>query len=240
MLVIPAIDLSEGKVVRLQRGDLTRKTVYSDDAAEMARRWEQAGAALIHLVDLDAAISGESHNWHYIGIVCSAVDIPIQLGGGLRDQQRVAEAFAAGVARVVIGTAAVEDRAEFKRLLNHFRERIAVGIDARGGQVAVRGWTKGTDIPAVEFALAMEAVGVQRLIYTDIATDGMLSGPNIQGVRAVCEAVGIPVIASGGVASLDDIRKLKELESLGLEGVITGRALYEGTLDLAEAIRAAK
>lgn len=240
MLVIPAIDLSEGKVVRLERGDLSRKTVYSEDAAEMARRWEEAGAELVHLVDLDAAITGESQNWHYVNIVCNAVDIPVQLGGGLRDQDRVAEAFAAGVARVVIGTAAVEDREQFKRILDGFGERVAVGIDARGGKVAVRGWTEGTDIPTVDLALGMEAAGVQRLICTDIATDGMLSGPNVEGVRAICEAVDVPVIASGGVAGLEDIRKLKELESIGLEGVITGRALYEGALDLAEAIVVAR
>ncbi len=239
MLVLPAIDLSDGKVVRLQRGEMAAKTVYHDDPPVVARRWEAAGAEVIHVVDLDATIRGESHNAAIIRDVCNAVRIAVQLGGGLRTAEKAAEAFGLGVTRIVMGTAAVEDRAEFKRALDDFGERIVVGVDAREGLVAVRGWTRGTDIPAVEFALAMEAVGVRRLICTDIATDGMLAGPNVAGLRGVCEAVSIPVIASGGVSSLDDIRTLKELQPLGLEGVIIGRALYEGAVDLAQAIEVA-
>jgi phosphoribosylformimino-5-aminoimidazole carboxamide ribotide isomerase len=240
MLVIPAVDLSEGKCVRLRRGEIDAKTIYSDDPPAVARNWEQMGAEIIHVIDLDAAIRGDRDNRDSVSAIVDAVSVPIQLGGGLRSVAAVEAAFAAGVSRAIVGTAAIEAPELLRELLARYAERIVVAVDARDGRVAVRGWTDVTDVPSPELARKMEADGVARLLCTDISSDGTLSGPNIPGMRAMCESVTIPVLAAGGVSCLDDISALKPLTAVGLEGVVVGRALYTGDLDLREAITAAR
>ncbi len=239
MLVIPAIDLSEGKCVRLQRGDMNAKTVFSDEPAEVAQRWANEGAEMIHIVDLDGAFSGTSANFEAVRDIIAAVPIPVELGGGLRTVEQVARVLDAGVKWAILGTAAISNRPELQKCLERFGERIIVGIDARDGRVAVQGWTQTSDVEALELATQMEQLGVGKIIFTDINTDGMLGGPNIPAMKAMAQAVGIPVIASGGVTTLEDIRKLRGLERFGLEGCIVGRALYSGTIALAEAVTVA-
>lgn len=239
MLVIPAIDLSEGKCVRLQRGDMNAKTVFSDEPVEVARRWANEGAEMIHIVDLDGAVSGTSANFEAVRDIIAAVPIPVELGGGLRTVEQVARVLDAGVKWAILGTAAISNRPELQKCLERFGERIIVGIDARDGRVAVQGWTQTSDVEALELAKQMEQLGVGKIIFTDINTDGMLGGPNIPAMKAMVQAVGIPVIASGGVTMLEDIRKLRGLERFGLEGCIVGRALYSGTIALAEAVMVA-
>ncbi len=239
MLVIPAIDLSEGKCVRLQRGDMNAKTVFSDEPVEVARRWANEGAEMIHIVDLDGAVSGTSANFEAVRDIIAAVPIPVELGGGLRTVEQVARVLDAGVKWAILGTAAISNRPELQKCLERFGERIIVGIDARDGRVAVQGWTQTSDVEALELAKQMEQLGVGKIIFTDINTDGMLGGPNIPAMKAMAQAVGIPVIASGGVTMLEDIRKLRGLERFGLEGCIVGRALYSGTIALAEAVMVA-
>ncbi len=239
MLVIPAIDLSEGKCVRLQRGDMNAKTVFSDDPAEVARRWANDGAEMIHIVDLDGAVSGTFANFEAVRDIIAAVPIPVELGGGLRTVEQVARVLDAGVKWAILGTAAISNRPELEKCLKRFGDRIIVGIDARDGRVAVQGWTQTSDVEALELAKQMEQLGVGKIIFTDINTDGMLGGPNIPAMKAMAQAVGIPVIASGGVTTLEDIRKLRGLERFGLEGCIVGRALYSGTIALAEAVTVA-
>lgn len=239
MLVIPAIDLSEGKCVRLQRGDMNAKTVFSNEPVEVAQRWANEGAEMIHIVDLDGAVSGTSANFDAVRDIIAAVPIPVELGGGLRTVEQVARVLDAGVKWAILGTAAISNRPELEKSLKRFGERIIVGIDARDGRVAVQGWTQTSDVEALELAKQMEQLGVGKIIFTDINTDGMLSGPNIPAMKAMVQAVGIPVIASGGVTMLEDIRKLRGLERFGLEGCIVGRALYSGTIALAEAVMVA-
>jgi len=239
VLVIPAIDLSEGKCVRLQRGDMNAKTVFSDEPAEVAQRWANEGAEMIHIVDLDGAFSGTSANFEAVRDIIAAVPIPVELGGGLRTVEQVARVLDAGVKWAILGTAAISNRPELQKCLERFGERIIVGIDARDGRVAVQGWTQTSDVEALELATQMEQLGVGKIIFTDINTDGMLGGPNIPAMKAMAQAVGIPVIASGGVTTLEDIRKLRGLERFGLEGCIVGRALYSGTIALAEAVTVA-
>jgi phosphoribosylformimino-5-aminoimidazole carboxamide ribotide isomerase len=240
MLVIPAIDLSEGQVVRLKRGDMAEKTVYSDDPPAMARRFEAEGAEWLHVVDLDAATGANHHNAATVQEIARCVGIPVQLGGGLRSLLAVERALSLGVKRAVIGTIAAEKPDIVREAVREFCDGIAVAIDARDGFVAVRGWTEATKLGAVDFARQMEALGVSRLICTDIASDGMLTGPNLPAMRALAEAVDTPIIASGGISSLEDVRALKELEPLGVEGCITGRAVYAGSLPLAAAIELAR
>jgi len=239
MLVIPAVDLSEGKCVRLTRGEMHAKTVYSDDPRAMARRWQDMGAEIIHVIDLDATIHGDRDNLATVAAIADAVDVPVQLGGGLRSAEAVEAAFAAGVSRAIVGTAAIESPDLLRELLGQYGDRIVVAVDARGGRVAVKGWTDVTDVAASELARKMEAAGAARLLCTDIASDGTLSGPNISGMRAMCEAVRIPILAAGGVSCLEDIIALKELVPAGLEGAVIGRAIYTGDLDLREALAAA-
>jgi len=238
VIVIPAIDLADGKCVRLRQGDMDQQTVYSDSPADMARHWEQQGAEILHVVDLDGAMGGQSANLPSIEAIVNAISIPVELGGGLRTVEDVRRVLGLGVNWVIMGTSALRQPEQLKAALAEFADRIIVGIDARDGKVAVSGWTETSDISAVDLAREMEAIGVQRLICTDIATDGMMVGPNIESLRSIAEAVSIEVIASGGVSKLADIVALKALEPLGIIGAITGKALYEGTLDLREAIQA--
>jgi phosphoribosylformimino-5-aminoimidazole carboxamide ribotide isomerase len=236
MLILPAIDLSDGKCVRLKQGDMNQKTVFSDDPAQMAVRWADAGAQVLHLVDLDGAMVGRSANLEAVSRILEAIEIPVELGGGLRTRDDVARVLDLGVKWAIMGTSALSKPQELKRCLKDFGDRIIVGIDARDGRVAVQGWTETSDVSALDLARKMEALGVRRIIFTDIATDGMLAGPNVESTRAIAEAVSVDIIASGGVTTLNDLRVLKTLERLGVVGAIVGRALYSGTIDLAEAI----
>ena len=240
MLVVPAIDLAAGQVVRLARGDMSKKTVYGDDPAAIARRWTDEGAQVLHIVDLDGAVSGKLANLDAVANIVAAISVPVELGGGLRTAEDVRRVLELGVQWAIMGTAALRNRSDLEAAVAEFGDRIIVGIDARNGKVAVEGWTQDSDIDATLFAQEMQQWGVGRLICTDIATDGMLTGPNVPAMRQLCEAVEIPVIASGGVSSIEDVRALRELEPLGLLGCIVGRALYTGDLSLPEAIAAAE
>lgn len=235
MWVIPAIDLKDGKCVRLKQGRMQDETVYSDDPVAVARRWADAGAEWLHVVDLDAAVEGRSRNRDCIVRIVEAVGIPVQVGGGLRTGAHVEECLSLGVRRAVVGTAATGDLAFLRDLCRRHPARIAVGIDARNGRVATHGWTRTTDIEAVDLARRVEQAGVAAIIFTDIHRDGMQSGPNIDETRKLAEAVHLPVIASGGVGSLEHIRALLPLERVGVVGVITGKALYSGAIEFAQA-----
>ncbi len=238
MLIIPAIDLSEGRCVRLVRGDMAQKTVYSDDPAEVARKWTAEGAELIHVVDLDGAVSGKRANADALADICAATEVPVEIGGGIRSVEDVQTVLDLGVRYAIMGTTALRQPEVLAEALMAFPEQIIVGIDARDGRVAVEGWTESTDVSAVRLAAEMERMGVRRIIATDINTDGLLTGPNVAAMRAIAEAVSIDVVASGGVSSLDDIRSLAALRSVGVVGCIVGRALYVGAFSLSEAIRA--
>ncbi len=239
MLIIPAIDLSEGQVVRLARGDMQKKTVYSDDPVAMARRWADAGAQILHVVDLDGAVSGTCANLAEVEKIVKAIAIPVELGGGLRTVEDVQDVLELGVQWAIMGTAALRNRSELEAAVAQFGDRIIVGIDARDGKVAVEGWTQDSDVDAAQLAQQMELLGVERLICTDIATDGMLLGPDLAAMRQFCTAVDVPIVASGGIRSVEDVKALRKLEP-GLFGCIVGRALYTGDLVLSEAIAAAQ
>lgn len=240
MDLYPAIDLRDGRCVRLYQGDYGRETVYGDDPVAQARSFEAAGATWIHVVDLDAARTGEPVNREVIGAIASAVSVPVQSGGGVRDEAAADALFDAGVARVVVGTAALEDPAFVRRLAA--RRPVAVGLDARGRDVAVRGWVEGSGTDLLELAAAFEDAGVAALVVTEISRDGTLEGPDLTGLGEVLAATSIPVIASGGVGTLDDLRALRELQSAGrrLSGVIAGRAIYEGKFSVTDAVEATR
>jgi phosphoribosylformimino-5-aminoimidazole carboxamide ribotide isomerase len=234
MIVIPAIDLKDGKCVRLLQGRKEDVTVYSDDPASMAKHWEGLGAELLHVVDLDGAFTGEQKNFDEIRAIREAINIPIELGGGIRDIDRIETLVSLGVNRVIIGTSAAKHPEMVKEASEKFPGKVLVGIDAKDGKVAVKGWVEVTELDAIKFAHNMENSGAAGIIYTDISRDGMLTGPNVEAMAKMVEAVSIPVIASGGVSKLDDIRRLDSISNLW--GVITGKALYSGTLELGEAI----
>jgi len=236
MIVIPAIDLKEGKCVRLEQGLMEKDTVYSDDPGAMARHWQDEGGELLHLVDLDGAFAGVPKNRAAIKAIAAAVDIPTELGGGIRDLATIEAYLELGIGRVILGTVAKENPQLVAEACRLFPGRIVVGIDAKNGLVAVRGWADVTEKLASELAREMEGFGVEAIIYTDIARDGMMQGPNLEATRALAEAISIPVIASGGVSNLDDIRNLLAIESAGVAGVITGKAIYTGSLNLREAV----
>jgi phosphoribosylformimino-5-aminoimidazole carboxamide ribotide isomerase len=235
MLLIPAVDLKDGKCVRLTQGKAERAKVYSSDPARMARRWQDEGAKFLHVVDLDGAFSGEAKNLPALKRILEAVTIPIEFGGGVRSLGIIAKLLSLGVDRVILGTVAIENKGLVQKAIQRFgSEHIVVGIDARGGKVAVRGWEKRTEVTALSLAKRMKALGVQRIIYTDIARDGMLSGPNIPALKEMAKESGLAVIPSGGISSLKDIKKVN---ALGVEGMIIGKALYEGKFTLREALR---
>ncbi len=238
MKIYPAIDLMGGQAVRLQQGKADQKTVYSDNPPEMALQWVQAGAEYLHIVDLDAAF-GTGNNLSIVAEIVRVAGIPCQLGGGMRTMQMVQAAFDAGVHRVVIGSKACEDAGFIPALSErHGSSKIASGVDARDGMVAVKGWTEVTNFEAVEFAQRAVAAGAGIVIYTDISTDGMLTGPNLPAVRRMNQALDVPLIASGGVGTAEDIRSLAMLG--GLDGVIVGKALYDEKFTLTEAIQATR
>lgn len=229
MLLFPAIDLMGGQVVRLKRGLATEKTVYSDDPVAFAKKWEDAGADWLHLVDLDAAFGGEPKNLEHIEKICSAVSIPCELGGGMRNFTNISAAFSAGVSRVILGTKACESIEYVGEMCGEFGgDRIAVGIDAKNGLVAVKGWTETTGKKASDLALAAQGAGVGTIIYTDIATDGMLEGPNFKELQALLDLLDCNLVASGGVSSVEDLQRLAQME--GLYGAIIGKALYDGMI----------
>jgi|LSQX01.1.fsa_nt_gb phosphoribosylformimino-5-aminoimidazole carboxamide ribotide isomerase len=236
MQLIPAIDLHGGKCVRLLRGIREMETVYSANPVEVALKWQSEGAARLHLVDLDGAFEGRPVNSAVISAITSALHIPLQLGGGMRDAENVRRTLELGVSKVILGTAAVEKPEMVKELVDRYQDRIIVGIDARDGIVAVKGWVEGSERKAVDFALEMQDLGVREIIYTDISRDGTLEGPNYSAMEEMAKALDIQLIASGGVSSLGDLRLLGELEHLGITGVIVGQALYSGKFTLKEAL----
>jgi len=239
-IVIPAIDLKGGKCVRLEQGLMERDTVFCDNPAEQAREWVRQGGELLHMVDLDGAFAGVPKNRDAIAAIVDSIAIPTQLGGGIRDISTIEAYLSLGVGRIILGTAAQRNPELVMEGCRLFPGRIAVGIDAKDGLVAVKGWAEVTDISAVDLARKFEGYGVATIIYTDISRDGMMSGPNIAATKALAEAVSIPVIASGGVSSLRDIENLMAIESSGVSGVITGKAIYTGAIRLAEAIELTK
>lgn len=240
MIVIPAIDLKEGKCVRLEQGLMDRDTVFCDNPASQALEWQRQGAEMLHIVDLDGAFAGEPKNRNVIEAIVKAIDIPTQLGGGIRDIQTIDAYLALGIGRVILGTAAQRNPALVEEACRLHPGRIVVGIDAKDGMVAVQGWAEVTGIKAIDLARKFEGLGVAAIIYTDISRDGMMQGPNIQATRKLAESISIPVIASGGVSSLEDIQKLLDIESAGVTGVITGKAVYTGAISLAEAVALTK
>jgi phosphoribosylformimino-5-aminoimidazole carboxamide ribotide isomerase len=240
MLVIPAIDLKGGQCVRLRQGRMEEETVYSSEPAAVAAQWQAAGAEWIHLVDLDGAVVGAPVNVEAIKAIRKAVTISLQLGGGIRGLEAVEGWLSLGIERVILGTAAIERPSLIKEACRRYPGRIAVGIDARQGVVMVQGWRAETSRRAVDLAAEMEGYGVAIIIFTDISRDGVGGGINLAQAKEVARALTIPLIVSGGVATVEDIKTVQGLASYGVVGVITGRALYEGTLDLAEAVKAAK
>ncbi|MDB5079526.1 MAG: 1-(5-phosphoribosyl)-5-[(5-phosphoribosylamino)methylideneamino] imidazole-4-carboxamide isomerase [Chloroflexi bacterium] len=235
MLILPAIDLKDGKCVRLYQGDYSQVTVFSDDPAEFGRRWRDEGAQYLHLVDLDGAKAGKPVNLAVIDQIKQASGLPVELGGGIRDEATVVELLGRGIDRVILGTAALRDPEMSGQLCKKYGDRIAIGIDARNGLVAVEGWTETSNITAIDLAQRLVALGAERFIYTDISRDGTLTEPNYEAFAEFAAAAGKPVIASGGVARAEQVRKLADL---GAEGVIIGRALYTGDVNLRELLTA--
>ncbi len=240
MLVIPAIDLKGGRCVRLYQGDMDRATVYSDDPVATALRWQSEGAERLHVVDLDGAVSGAGVNTTAIEQICAALTIPVQVGGGVRTVATAAQLFTCGVSRIILGTVAYRQPEVVAEACQRFPGRITVGIDARAGKVAVQGWTEATELDAVTLAQQCAEMGVSEIVYTDIARDGTEQGVNVDATLALARSVALPIIASGVVASLRDIERLAPLSKEGITGVIVGRALYTGAVNLAEAIALAK
>ena len=240
MLLIPAIDLKDGRCVRLRQGRMEDETIFSDDPVQMAGRWVSAGARRLHLVDLNGAFAGVPVNGAAIRAIAAAYpDLPIQVGGGIRDEATIAAYLEAGVSYCIIGTQAVKDPAFVARACRAFPGHVIVGLDAREGRVAIKGWAEMTEHRVEELARRFEDDGVTAIVYTDIGRDGMMTGPNVAATRALAEAIRIPVIASGGITNLDDIRALCAVAGSGIEAAITGRAIYEGTLDFAAGQRLA-
>ena len=239
MILYPAIDLKDGACVRLKQGEMASATVFHDDPAIPAKRFEEAGCAWIHVVDLNGAFAGEPVNAEAVDRILESVDIPVQLGGGVRTLEQLESWLEKGVTRVILGTAAVRDPDLVRAACRAHPGRVAVGIDARGGKVAVEGWAETTELSAVDLAERFEDAGVAAIIYTDIDRDGLLQGPNVEATAKLAQSTAIPVIASGGVSSLDDLRALRNAGA-PLDGVISGRALYDGRIDPAEALAVLK
>ncbi|MBW1955899.1 MAG: 1-(5-phosphoribosyl)-5-[(5-phosphoribosylamino)methylideneamino]imidazole-4-carboxamide isomerase [Deltaproteobacteria bacterium] len=240
MIIIPAIDIKGGKCVRLKQGRREEETVFSNDPVQTARHWVDAGAEWLHVVDLDGAFEKCPVSQSIVKRIRESVRVPIQVGGGIRDEDAISMYMDMGVDRVILGTTALSNPDRVEQAMARYPGRIAVGIDAKEGWVAVEGWTRATRIQATALARRFDGLGLSAIIFTDIHRDGMQTGPNIEATRAFASAISTPVIASGGVSSLEDIRNLLSLEHAGVAGVITGKALYSGSLDLAEAIRIGK
>ena len=235
MLLIPAIDLKNGRCVRLLQGEADAETVYSNDPASMARSFEDAGAKRLHLVDLDGAFQGKGANIASIRSILKNISIPVQLGGGLRNSENIEQMFELGVSSVIVGTMAVKNPDVLEEVIQRFSgEKVILGIDTRDRKVSIEGWQEGTEIDDVEFALHWKKRGIQRIVFTDIARDGMLSGPNLEALGDFARRSGLKIVASGGVSSMEDLELLKNLEEDGVDQVISGKAVYEGKLDLKE------
>ncbi|NDO19185.1 1-(5-phosphoribosyl)-5-[(5-phosphoribosylamino)methylideneamino]imidazole-4-carboxamide isomerase [Lachnospiraceae bacterium MD329] len=237
MRIYPAIDIKDGQCVRLFKGQFSDVTVYGDSPAEMAKKWESLGGEYIHVVDLDGALKGHGVNAEKIKEICNSVNVPVQTGGGIRTMEDIEAKLECGIDRVIIGTKAVADSDFVKRAVDKYGQKIVIGIDAKDGMVAIEGWEKTSDFTAVEFAKKMVSIGVQTIVYTDIATDGTLAGPNVDAMAEMTKAVDADIIASGGIGSLEHI---KSLVPTGVEGVIVGKALYTGKVNLTEAVREVK
>jgi len=233
-IVIPAIDIRNGKCVRLRHGKISEETIYADDPVEMALRWENEGARLLHVVDLDGAFEGKPVNYGLVLKIAATVKIPVQTGGGLRTTEQIEKMIEGGISRVIIGTTACRSEKETGALIEKFKEKLVIGIDARNGMVQTRGWTTTTSINAVDLAMKLAKLGAKTFIFTDTGRDGTLSGPNLPAVENFCKPLNCDVIASGGVSRLADIRKLRALPFKNLKGVIVGKALYEGKVALKE------
>lgn len=237
MVIYPAIDVKDGRCVRLVQGKFNDVTVYSDDPVEMAFKWEKLGAEYLHVVDLDGARTGEPQNTAIISDIAVNLGIPVQLGGGIRSIEMIEILLCKGIQRVILGTSAVQDPELVKRAVKTFENNVVIGIDAKNGFVAIEGWAKTSNFTATGFAKKMEDLGAKTIIYTDISTDGMLTGPNLKAMEEMVKAVNIDIIASGGVSNVEDIKNLKDV---GVSGAIIGKALYTGNIDLKQAIEIAK
>ncbi len=240
MVIFPAIDIRGGKCVRLFKGDFAQETVFGDKPEEMAAKWQAQGGKFLHLVDLDGALAGKSQNLDTIKKIIAAVDIPVELGGGIRTMENIDEVLALGVRRVILGSVAVKNPELVKEACKKYGDRIVVGIDAKDGIVAVDGWGVSGNVDAVELAKKMAEAGVKTVIYTDISRDGTLSGVNVEATARLARESGVKVVASGGVSDLEDIKALLPYEKDGIEGVIVGKSIYTGSLDLKEAIALAE
>lgn len=240
MILFPAIDLKEGQCVRLIEGRMDSATVYSQDPGSTAKAWQDQGGQFIHVVDLDGAFAGQPRNRESIASIVQAVQVPVQVGGGIRDMETIEDLFSLGVNRVILGSAAILNPGLIKEACDKYGERVLVGIDAKDGLVAIQGWGETVEKTALELALEMKGLGIQRIVFTDIRRDGKLSGPNLAATGELAKASGLKVIASGGVSSLEDIRNLKALEQDGVEGAIMGKALYSGAVKLPEALAIAR
>lgn len=236
MIIFPAIDIRGGKCVRLLKGDFAKETVFSDKPEDMAKKWQAQGAAFLHLVDLDGALKGKSQNLATVEKILAAVDIPVELGGGIRTMENIDEVLRLGVRRVILGSVAVRSPELVREACAKYGDRIVVGIDAKNGIVAVDGWGVSGNVEATALAKEMKKAGVKTIIYTDISRDGTLAGVNVEATAKLARESGVNIVASGGVKSIDDIKALKPYEKDGIEGVIVGKSIYMGTLDLAEAI----
>ena len=237
MIIYPAIDVKDGRCVRLVQGQFNDVTVYSDNPVEMAKRFEQSGAEYLHVVDLDGARIGEPRNTSIVSEIAIKLGIPVQLGGGIRTIEMIEILLCKGIQRVILGTSAVSNPQLVRKAVETFENSVAIGIDAKNGMVAIEGWAKTSEFTAIGFAKKMQELGAKTIIYTDISRDGMLAGPNLKAMEEMVKAVDVEVIASGGVKSIEDIRNLK---NIGVAGVIVGKALYTGDVDLAEAVKIAK
>lgn len=233
MIIFPAIDILDGNCVRLIQGDYNKEKVYGNSPVDMAKKWESLGGEFIHIVDLNGAKSGESVNKAVIRTIAETLSVPVQVGGGIRSLDVIEGYIQSGVSRVIIGTAAITDKEFLQKAIDIYGDKIAVSVDARGGYVATDGWTDTSDVKAIDLVKELEAIGVRTIVYTDIAKDGMLQGPNFAEQEAIHEATKMDVIASGGVTTADDVTKLREL---GLYGAIIGKALYDGKLDFTELV----
>jgi phosphoribosylformimino-5-aminoimidazole carboxamide ribotide isomerase len=240
MIVIPAIDIKNGRCVRLRQGKMSHETVYSNIPAEMAKKWFDEGAERLHIVDLDGAVGGKPVNKDVVKDIVDSVPIPVQLGGGIRKIETIDAYLDIGVNDVILGTAAYKDPDFIKEACLKYPGRVILGIDAKNGHVAIEGWVEETDITAENMAKKYESLGISAIIYTDIQRDGMSTGPNLEATKKLAQAIEIPVIASGGISGIEDVINIQGLADFGVSGMITGKALYEGTLDLSEAIKKVK
>ena len=239
MKIIPAIDIKGGRCVRLYQGKMEQETVYSENPLEVAQMWQDMGASMLHIVDLDGAVTGEPVNFKIIEKIISSLAIKTQVGGGIRNKETVEQYMNAGAGRIIIGTAAANNLEFVWSITGFYTARIVIGIDAKDGMVAVKGWTEVSEIDAIDLAKKFEGIGIASIVYTDISRDGTLTGPNIKSIERFASSVRIPVIASGGVSKIDDIKALCGIRHAGVEGIIVGKALYSGAVDLREAIKAA-